>query len=456
MSFFQLVCSNSISLMISTAFIIWISVYLFERMPDCGKRNPVEVILIFLLFIVAEAFVGTIFYELGIFRWKYDIGSILLTYILMTGEIFFLRVLYGESLMVCWLSAIFFEMAESFSVSVGILFMPDMTFHLNVLSERLLYFFSLYGITPLIELILLFVLKKAGVGAVYRQWLDRKSFRPEIVIFLSLYPILTKIVYLLISRSNRIGDQNPMVSIIFLLMVWIIFNYIGREEQQRIQLETQQISMQQQNAYIESLEELQNEMRRFRHDYKNMIEGMYLQVREGDLKAMQSFIQDMTVDFDNQVGNEIQKLTQLGNIHMLEVKGLLLGKIEEMKKEQIDCELEVLRPFYKTRLRSTDLCRCLGILIDNAIDEVRGKKMPKIHIMISSQEECTTVRIKNSLYSVVDFHKIWQQGYSTKGDGRGIGLASYKKILERYENIVPLTTIQDGYFIQELKIQEEK
>ena len=53
-----------------------------------------------------------------------------------------------------------------------------------------------------------------------------------------------------------------------------------------------------------------------------------------------------------------------------------------------------------------------------------------------------------------DFQKIWQHGYSTRGSGRGIGLASYKKILEHYDNAFSLTTVSDGYFVQELKIQE--
>ena len=78
-------------------------------------------------------------------------------------------------------------------------------------------------------------------------------------------------------------------------------------------------------------------MRRFRHDYKNMMSGMYLQAKEGNMEAVQNFIQDMTTDFDYQVGEQIRRLTQLGNIHMLEVKGLLLGKMEKMHQEQISC-----------------------------------------------------------------------------------------------------------------------
>lgn len=125
-----------------------------------------------------------------------------------------------------------------------------------------------------------------------------------------------------------------------------------------------------------------------------------------------------------------------------------------MQEEEIHCELEVLTPFEKNRFGSVDLCRCLGILIDNAIEEVRGKKDGEIHIMISCRAGYTTFRVKNTLYSPVDFHKLGAVGYSTKGAGRGIGLASYKRILERCGEAFPLTTVRDGCFIQELKIQE--
>ena len=114
----------------------------------------------------------------------------------------------------------------------------------------------------------------------------------------------------------------------------------------------------------------------------------------------------------------------------------------------------MLKPFESTRIRSTDLCRCLGILLDNAMEEVQGRKDGQIHIMISSQSGYTTFRVKNTLHSTVDFHRIGTPGYSTKGKGRGIGLDNYKNILGKYDKTLPLTTIQDGYFIQELKVQE--
>ena len=199
-----------------------------------------------------------------------------------------------------------------------------MTFHLDILGERLIYYFFLYVLTPLIEIIWVLLLYKTGVGKMFRLWIERKESKKVSIIFISLYPILSEILYYMVQIGERVGNDNAVVSLLYLLIVFIIFGYAGRQEMQKKQIQTQQISMQQQNAYIESLEKLQSEMRRFRHDYKNMMSGMYLQAKEGNMEAVQNFIQDMTSDFDYQVGEQIRRLTQLGNIHMLEVKGLLL------------------------------------------------------------------------------------------------------------------------------------
>lgn len=285
------------------------------------------------------------------------------------------------------------------------------------------------------------------------QW-EGQKLKPAVVVFLGLYPLLSQFVQEIVDISAREVGYNPATAFVFLLIVYMIFIHTGREGIQQKRIEDQNVSLVQQGAYIENLEGLQKEVRRFRHDFKNMMSGMYLQAEEGNLEAIQNYIQEMTDDFDLQVGSQIRLMNQLANIRMTEMKGLFLKKMKTMQEEEIHWELEVLKPFEKTRMRSTDLCRCLGILLDNAIEEVQGKNDGLIHIMISSHSGFTTVRVKNTLYSAVDFHKIGTMGYSTKGKDRGIGLANYKEILEKYEKALPITTIQDGCFIQELKIQE--
>ena len=132
-------------------------------------------------------------------------------------------------------------------------------------------------------------------------------------------------------RSEKDVGYNPAAAIVFLLVLYIIFLYVGQKEMQRKRIEEQTVSLRQQMAYIQNLEELQKEARRFRHDFKNMMSGMYLQAEEGNLEAVQGYIQEMTEDFDVQVGSRIRIMNQLANIRVTEVKGLFLEKMKMMQ-----------------------------------------------------------------------------------------------------------------------------
>ena len=153
MSFWELFCSNTYGLTISVLFMLWISTLLLERKPYQIRERKVKIIACTILFISVWALIGTVFYKVGIFRWRYNAGQILFTYMGMTGAMSYLYFLYRENLLTCWISAVFLEMLESFVVHIGVFFSPNMTFHLDILGERLIYYFFLYVLTPLIEII---------------------------------------------------------------------------------------------------------------------------------------------------------------------------------------------------------------------------------------------------------------------------------------------------------------
>ena len=292
MGFLGFFYTNLVGISISTFFVLWTSMVLFGRKPYHAKERMNKIIFFTILLIAGFAFLGAVFYKCGIFYWKNNIGGILFSYIGMAGSACYLRFLYGESLKVSWVLAIFLQMLEEFANNFTFLFAPKGIFHLDILSERLLYFFFMYLMTPLVQAFLVWLLYRSGVGKLFGQWMEREKIGFASLFFIELYPILSQVLYWLIQESEGAGQTNGAVSVAYLLVVLLIFSYGGREEMSRKQLEAQRVSLQQQNTYIETLEGLQQEMRRFRHDYKNMMSGIYFQVKEGDLESIQNFIQD--------------------------------------------------------------------------------------------------------------------------------------------------------------------
>ncbi|MCI8598108.1 MAG: sensor histidine kinase [Lachnospiraceae bacterium] len=453
MSLVQIVGANYYSVTVNVIFVLWMSDILLGRIPRLRIKHVIKYLLCGMFVVFVISIVGAVCYRTGVWRWKYGIGVLMWEYFLLACEVVFLQFLYQKSLRDCCLGAMMVEILYSYGELLSQIYIYDKLFHLDIPSERQSYLFWMLVISPACLLLCGLVIDKSGMGKVYRQWIEQEKRDKGILIVLGLYPVF----YFLLKQIAESKEPNRgalLLPLAMLLFIHMIFVYVGRDRQQKQYIAAQQANLRQQTIYIEKMEQIQFEIRRFRHDFKNMTAGMYIQARDGDLDAVQSFIQEMTEDFDRQVGDQVRLLNQLANVHMVEVKGLLLEKLALMQKEKIRCELEVLRPFKGTRMRSTDLCRCLGILMDNAVDEVRGKEDAQIHLMISSQNDCTTFRIKNTLYGMIDFQCLGTTGYTTKGEGHGIGLESYQKIIGKYDFVFPFTAIQEGCFVQELKIQE--
>lgn len=273
-------------------------------------------------------------------------------------------------------------------------------------------------------------------------------------IFIFLIPGARHLAVEITNEKIVLNNSNPMISILFLLLIYGAINYMFRCEMQKKRIEEQDMNLCQQELYIQNLEAVQKEVRLFRHDFKNMMAGVSFQAGEGDLQAVQDFISEVTGDFERQMGKQIFQLSQLGNVRITELKGLLLLKMTEMQKEKIRFRLEVPCPFSDPGIPPRDLCRAVGILLDNAAEAAESLPDGEVTAMFDEGEAVISIMVRNPVKGEVPISMIWEDGYSTKGKHRGSGLASFRQIVERYDNAASSTRQEGGCFIQELKISK--
>ena len=88
----------------------------------------------------------------------------------------------------------------------------------------------------------------------------------------------------------------------------------------------------------------------------------------------------------------------------------------------------------------------------NAIEEAQTTVTKKVSVVILQEDDKTTIIVKNDISSNVDMSNIWKNGYSTKGKNRGLGLSSYQKILNNYDNTFCETKIENEQFTQILVV----
>lgn len=307
------------------------------------------------------------------------------------------------------------------------------------------------------------LLAKCRLSEAYNGFLEQEtSFRGWKAVII-LLPYLKILCVEAVNERLILNNSNPMISLLFLLLVLGVLNYALQSDAQKKQLGQQQVSLEQQKLYIRNLESVQQDVRIFRHDFKNRMAGIRLRADEGDLEAVQEFLAEVTGDFEKKVGEKIFQASQMGNIQIMELKGLLAVKTMEMQKRKISFYLEAAVPVTSADLSAADLCRAVGILLDNAMEAAEefrlcgkhpeeGEDHSAVKAIFFQDASGLSVIVSNPVREEADLSRIWEEGYSTRGAGRGTGLTSLRRIVEAGSNISLRTSWDHGIFTQELQI----
>ncbi len=313
----------------------------------------------------------------------------------------------------------------------------------------------------LLVLVVSFFLRRIGFAKLFRFLLEMAKIRTGIMLFLLL--ILMEGAFFLGLSSYSVWDRiafeyyltyDILVTLIFFLVVGGIVSVAQRLNTNR-RLQAQRDIIAQQMLYERGLEQLRQEMRTFRHDYKNILSGMAQQAGQGEIQALSRELEKLGAGFDRRLGDKIQESTQIGNLRIPQVRSLFLAKLVAMEEKGVECRLEVFYPVEVVNMDIWDYVRCLGVLVDNAIEASLETEKPWVEIVLLQQGGNLAFRVSNSWTGKVNTMKMWNEGYSTKGTGRGMGLTSFRRILREYPEAVTSTSWTGEEFVQELTVPGE-
>lgn len=245
-----------------------------------------------------------------------------------------------------------------------------------------------------------------------------------------------------------------ILAVVLVLVIIGLIVYLARRFDDSRTLRMQQDVIAQQQLYEQSLEDIRRETRAFRHDYKNLLAGLSQQLGEGRLDALRSTLSELDADFDRRLGENIQLSIQAGNLRLPQVRSLLLSKLADMRGKGVACRLEALYPVEAVGMNVWDFVRCLGVLVDNAAEAALDTERPWVEIILLAQDGRVFLRVSNPYANPIDPAKIWDEGWSTKGAGRGLGLAGYQRIVANYPNASACTGWARGVFVQELTVED--
>lgn len=145
------------------------------------------------------------------------------------------------------------------------------------------------------------------------------------------------------------------------------------------------------------------------------------------------------------------------------LRGLIYYKILTMKEKKINSNLDVDRSLNELDFdnipikTNQELCKIVGVFLDNAIQAVSELKKKEIDIYLKYENDELYIKVSNNYSGIIELDKIDNSGYTTKGKGHGYVLSLVKGIIRENDCFKNDREIHGKMFSQiiRLKINED-
>lgn len=274
----------------------------------------------------------------------------------------------------------------------------------------------------------------------------------------NLYLILLVFIITLnfLLTSNYITEKNISIIVVnvFFIIIYsiILFVFILEKNKNVIYLKENKILLSNLNEY----EKMLDYQRVNNHENKNQLLVIKSMVEKNDKKTIE-YINEIIKE--KREDNELM-YTKAKRIPTGGLQGLVYQKMLVMQENYVNVILDVSSNVRKVDFSilsskmNYDICRIMGIILDNAIEETIKFNRKEREIVISMYiDELFVIEVSNRIKDNIELDKIYDKGYTSKEKGHGYGLSLLKKIIDENTNITNELKIINDIFTQIIKIK---
>ena len=258
-----------------------------------------------------------------------------------------------------------------------------------------------------------------------------------------------------VSYPTEVLSMTGLIASVFTLSAVLIFYSMYGILKQNHDLTLQQTQMEIMQDYMKHMESLYDEVRSFRHDYKNILSSMQCYIDADDTDALRTYFYGTILPGAKTLSDSSFSLGRLRLVDDLAVKSILYTKFISILNHRLSFTLELTETVPPVSMDSLTLCRILGILLDNAVEAAIESDEKRILFAIICEERQISFLTENSTQPLpVPLSQLEEQGYTTKPGHDGLGLAVLKSLLDPLPQASLHTEYLDGVFRQTLIIQK--
>lgn len=326
--------------------------------------------------------------------------------------------------------------------------------------ESFTYYIILYFLDFTLSYFMCYILKKVFS---FKLTLYNLNFKRSFLIFLITSLLITFIIFYintaLFMDINKISKYQEilnlfMFSLYFGLLI-LIYNTLYRNIKKEAEFINKKNEFENLKEYTQNMESFYKEMRKFKHDYINILSSMSGYIETDNMNGLKKYFEENIISLGKEMDSRDFKLDLLQDIKILELKGIVSSKVIMAYEKNINVFIDISNPIENISMNIIDLCRIIGILLDNAIEASQESSDKSLEIGLINKNDSISIVIINSFpENLPPIFKVYEDGFSTKGIDRGIGLCNLKEILSNYNNTFLDTYTVDGKFVQLLDIKQ--
>lgn len=284
-----------------------------------------------------------------------------------------------------------------------------------------------------------FNLKKATVYAV-------------VINTFQILAMLALAVYVLTDEFNHVLQDSLGDILILMLAVVVIWGAVV-DIRDAIHARRMHIKLHGLGETVSQMTDLNHALRAQRHDFLNHLQVVYSLMEMEEFQEAQGYIQ--------QVYGDIQSLSKTLKTACAPVNALLRAKTTEAKEKGIALEVTVKAAWKELTIPAWEMCRVLSNLIDNAMDALKETEKARIHITLWEDVSRFAFSVANNGPEIPPqtAEKIFEAGFSGKGEGRGMGLHICRKTLRQVKGDLHVAsseteTVFSGYVPKKIPTRE--
>ena len=191
------------------------------------------------------------------------------------------------------------------------------------------------------------------------------------------------------------------------------------------------------------------------HEQKNQLLVIRSMLDDNSPKELVDYVDGL---LKKKVGFKYEWIGDLNHLPLSGLKGLINYKLIEAHTIGIDVNISISKDVAKTKLnqlstyRKDELYSIIGVYLDNAIQAAKDGKKKEVSLEIYKEENKVVIVIANTYKGKIDFEKLDNYGYTTKGKNHGVGLHLVKKIIENEDIYSQSRSLFEDYYVQKLII----